>query len=532
MGQQVYPITIQPGIKRDGTVLDAEAYVDGLWCRFQRGRPKKIGGYRQISSALSGLSRGVFLLTQNAISSVFNGFATGLEILTMDQFGFSGGITAATLSNFTASPNNLWQFDAQQDLAGYLALLAHPGQNLNDITSTINTPLLAGNAFGTSFAQVVDTANASQPVSISGGVVAIHPYTFVYGNNGLIKNNTAGNLAVWSGTAAPDANTVNMATGKVVKGLPIRGGTSSPAGLFWSLDSLIRVTFVGAQTASVGPGAIYWRYDVISSQTSIMSSQCVIEYDGIYYWIGIDRFLLYNGVVKELPNSFSQNYFFDNLNYAARNKIWATKIPRYGEIWWFYPRGSATECTDALIYNVREGTWYDAGRAIGATRSAGYFTETFKSPIQMGTALDANNKVSLWQHEFGLDQSQGQVTTAIQSYIETNCIGWVQGGPTEQLQSSKAKQPTVGKNLWLRLERLEPDFVQAGTMNLYVTGRSFANSGDHTTMYEFSPNTPKIDLKEQRRQMRLRFESNTQGGNFEMGTVLVDAGEGDVRGTK
>ena len=112
-----------------------------------------------------------------------------------------------------------------------------------------------------------------------------------------------------------------------------------------------------------------------------MSSQCVVEYDGIYYWIGIDRFLSYNGVVQEVPNQMNMNWFFDNLNYTQRQKVWATKVPRYNEIWFFYPRGTATECTDAIIYNVKDKIWYDAGQAVGAQRSSGYTTEIFPTPI-------------------------------------------------------------------------------------------------------------------------------------------------------
>jgi len=78
----------------------------------------------------------------------------------------------------------------------------------------------------------------------------------------------------------------------------------------------------------------------------------------------------------------NQNYFFDNLNYAERQKVWVSKVPRFGEVWWFYPRGNATECTDAIIYNVRENIWYDAGEAEGARRSAGYFSQVFAYPVE------------------------------------------------------------------------------------------------------------------------------------------------------
>jgi hypothetical protein len=452
--------------------------------------------------------------------------------------------------------------------------------------------VVISNAATTSGASTITFDNN---VSVSGGVVTLHPYVFVYGNDGLIRNSGAGNVQDW---VSADANEVSVATGKIVQGLPVRGGSNAPSGLFWSLDSLIRVSYIGG----TGTPPQFWRYDLISSQSSILSSQSVIEYDGIYYWCGVDRFLLYNGVVKEIPNNMNQNYFFDNLNYAQREKVWVTKVPRFGEIWWFYPRGSATECTDAVIYNVRENTWYDTGEALGAQRSAGYFSQIFQFPIAAdwninasggiltatitnggsaytngtytnqaltggaGTLATANitvaggivtsvvinghgknyavgntlsasipggagfvltvatlmDFVSLYQNEIGTDKVTGALSVAIESYFETNDLGLVSGGPS---------QPSpVGENKWLRLERVEPDFVQSGDMELYVTGRSFAQSNDVTSSaYTFSPTTGKVDMREQRRELRLKFVSNVAGGNYQVGKILLDADLGDVR---
>ena len=452
--------------------------------------------------------------------------------------------------------------------------------------------VVISNAATTSGASTITFNNN---ISVSGGVVTLHPYVFVFGNNGLIKNSGAGNVQDW---VSADANEVSVATGKIVQGLPVRGGSNAPSGLFWSLDSLIRVSYIGG----AGTPPQFWRYDLISSQSSILSSQSVIEYDGIYYWCGVDRFLLYNGVVKEIPNSMNQNYFFDNLNYAEREKVWVTKVPRFGEIWWFYPRGNATECTDAIIYNIRENTWYDAGQALGAQRSAGYFSQIFQFPISAdwninasggiltatitnagsgytngtynntpltggaGTLATANitvaggivttvvinghgknyvvgntlsasitggagfvltvatlmNFVSLYQNEIGTDKVTGALSVAIESYFETNDLGLVSGGPS---------QPSpVGDNKWLRLERVEPDFIQSGTMELYVTGRPFAQSQDVTSSaYTFTPTTGKVDMREQRRELRLKFVSNVTGGNYQVGKIILDADFGDVR---
>ena len=40
MTKKVFGIDTQPGIQRDGTVLDRSFYTDGRWVRFQRARPQ------------------------------------------------------------------------------------------------------------------------------------------------------------------------------------------------------------------------------------------------------------------------------------------------------------------------------------------------------------------------------------------------------------------------------------------------------------------------------------------------------------
>jgi hypothetical protein len=601
MTKKVFSIDTQPGVQRDGTYFDKNFYTDGRWVRFQRGRPRKIGGFRAITNDALGYSRGIYVNSADGLNQVFNGYNNGLEVINIDNNGVGSGVSEFTLSNFTASDLNLWQFDSMFDAqgSGNQLLLAHPGVNLAQIDQTVSTPVLAGDINGTTMAQLEDTSGPSpsgDPIEVSGGVVVLHPYVFVYGDNGLIKNCAAGNPYDWNGA---DANETNVASTKVVKGLPVRGGSNAPSGLFWSLDSLIRVSY-NPTTITVGgtPQTFYWRYDIISSQSSILSSQSVIEYDGIYYWIGVDRFLLYNGVVKEIPNSMNQNYFFDNLNYSQRQKVWATKVPRFGEIWWFFPSGDSEECNDCVIYNIRENCWYDGGQALGARRTAGYFSQVFSYPINAGATLSeqeeifasevttttsspiiempetnlvglgqlvigdgiADNslviaiapsatpnyysvtlsedatasdtvtatfnttagRVTLWQHEVGVDEVNGQNFFAIESYFETSDLGWVGGGPA-------TTQP-VGDNYWLHLERVEPDFIQSGTMSLRVVGRPFAQSDDKISdPYFFEPETGKIDMREQRRELRLRFASNVAGGNYQMGRVLLNANVGDVR---
>jgi hypothetical protein len=470
---KIFTLFVKPGIKRDGTRFEGDQFSDGRWVRFQRGKAKKINGYRQMFATPYNIPRGIITNPYNGVNYVFVGNREGIEVfntgtdqgvgvgpfqvefsntfvvtavnsgpVTIEVVGnvvatfptgttfwayntsglrtnytttgtptYNSGTNRTTITltsltgfptpattveiylpiTFPASDEYLWQFDIAFDSTGEgnSKLLAHPGKNLSNIDSGVVTSLYAGNFLPDAatqkyvLTQVVDSSGTSptyQPINVSGGVVVLYPFIFAYSNFGNLRNNnvtfTPGSTSVqtfsdWNG---PLANDTNMTAGKIVRGFPVRGGTASPSGIFWSTDSLLRVSFTATSP-------YYWRYDTIATQISIMSSNAVTEMDGIFYWMGSDRFYIYNGAVKVLPNDKNVNYLFDNLNFEQRQKVWATKVPRFNELWWFYPRGTSTECNDAIIYNVKDDIWYDAGEAAGARRSCGYMTEVFPRPI-------------------------------------------------------------------------------------------------------------------------------------------------------
>jgi len=692
----IYSLKIPAGIKRDGTQFQNDRYTDGVWCRFQRGEPKKIGGFATLFTSFSGIYRGMINIPYNGVNYVFAGNANALDVFTTGTtygngsgpymsvplpgsvfanvtsntttqvivpgnatttFGigtefiitqtstpvvytitgstYAAGPPSQTTINFTpAAPSgaitkiwlndvifepdarNDWQFDAQFSPAGgQLSLFAHPGKNLQNIDSGVTSQILVGNVapdqnnqyFLTGLCDSQGQNPTYKPISVDGGVCVLYPFIFAYGSHGFLANNNVSqtyadqNFYDWNGTFA---NQTNVSSSKIVKGMPMRGGTNSPSGLFWATDSLIRVSFNSQATQ------FYWTYDIISSQISIMSSNAVVEMDGIFYWMGVDRFYQYGGTVKVLPNDMNVNYLFNNLNYQQRQKIWATKIPRYNEIWFFYPRGTNTECTDAIIYNVKDQLWYDAGQAIGTRRSCGYTTELFPTPIWAGweyaTSVsnplpvidtpagapaptlsqlylqgDVSNIISpgdtvtlssdtldprrtysvvgsvydftydatlitsstpfassteagtlvfptaggytIWQHEFGLNQITLARELAVYSSITTNDISWLTGNPSQE--------GIVGVNRRMHLRRVEPNFLQTGTMAMLILGRKFA-SGPYQEIsgpYYFNPDTGKIDLRVEHRLIRLKFESNDINGNYEMGRNLITAEFGDER---
>lgn len=596
----------EPGIKRDGTKFEGNFYTDGQWVRWQRGLPRKIGGYKATQKYLTEISRGFANFTQMNYIYCHSGAATTLERFTIDATsnssivsdrtpvaisstgtvtlvsGASGSVdmitvdavnimsapvaystsltvtatnvvtninaysatsgysatsvgAVITISAVTAgsAPNgfvvavttttlvatatdmangsdalinsalNLWMFDTQYDSStNQNYLLAHVSPNLQCICNDAGGQIFFGEILGTGILQSI---NLPPDANCTGGIVSLHPYLFYYGTDGIIGWSVPGEPTDLIGAGSGLARVWGQ---KLIKGIPLRAGSgSAPAGLFWAYDAVIRATFTG--------GATIFQFDVIATDTSIISAASVVDYDGIYFWAGTDRFMMFNGVVREVPNVMNLNYFYDGINPLERNKVFAFKVPRFGEIWWCYPKGAATECTHAVIFNVRENTWYDTELPTNG-RSAGSFNNSFAAPILVG-AVGSGSDYRVWVQEQGIDEIDGQIINPILSYFE----------------SADLSSVVQGKNEYVRITRIEPDFVQVGPMTVQVTGRANARAPEvYSSIFEFPetatlPYEEIVMLKEQRRELRVRFESNAVNGDYQMGQIIGHVSSGD-----
>jgi len=607
MPVQTSILKANPGIKRDGTIFDGDFYTDGQWMRFQRGLPRKIGGYRSVVKLLTEISRGFTNYVQQGLVYCHSGSANLLQRFTLDSSknssiisnrtplnvsatgsvtltsGSSGQITGVTVNGvtiisahvpfntslaitatnlasninaytsvpdytavavgttvtitsvatgsavngyvvlsthagtlattnvnmsggaigLTASADNRWMFDYAYDASALSTqILAHVSPNGSCICNDTGGQIFHGDVTATS-----TLGNVPLPAgaNATGGIVMLHPYLFYYGTGGIIGWSVAGTPTDLTGSGSGIARAWGQ---KIIKGMPLRAGAgSAPAGLFWAYDAVIRASFTGGSTV--------FQFDTIATDTSIMSADSVVDYDGIFFWAGVDRFLMFNGVVREVPNQMNMNWFFDGLNTAQRSKVFAYKVPRFGEVWWCYPRDDATECTHAVIYNVRENSWYDTTLPANK-RVAGGHCNAYAAPILTGDLRGGGYPV--WIHEQGVDEIDGQSLQPIESYFQTCDLSSV---------------ATKGINAKLRLTQIEPDFVQSGDMYVQVTGRANARSPEvQSRVFTFpesatEPYQQIVVLKEQRRELRVKFGSNAIGGDYQMGQIIGHIDMGD-----
>jgi hypothetical protein len=377
---------------------------------------------------------------------------------------------------------------------------------------------------------------------------------------------------------------------KMLRGMKLRSGpSSSPSGLLWSADSLLQMTYVG--------GTPVFSFSTLSDNISVMSAASIVEMDGIYYWLGSDRFFMFNGVVADIPNTLNRDFLFENMNYAYRQKAFAFTVPRWGEVWWCFPKGDSTEPNHAVIFNTRDGGWYDTELPEGG-RAAGIFPSVFRRPLMTGVEAQDSSVTTAAVNAAGTGYIVGDILTvaggvsSVPAQLEVDTVGgsgeitaiavanagvytveptdpvsvtggtgsdatfnltfgstykfWVhevgvnkQDGQTEYPIQSYFQTADIALPLVQQVNRqteviyVEPDFVQEGDMTVQVSGQANSRAPVVTSDPQtFSDTADSADeeivfLKEQRRLLRFRFESNTLNGNYEMGMPLAHILPGD-----
>ncbi len=527
----VIPLLAKPGIQRDGTQYNSKAYIDGQWVRFslEEGTlpavPNKIGGYKIIDKGDGAIIRTLFDVPGSNSVDKYMGRFNSLKYQHFDFNGLGTGeidrtpLTGPLALGFHPDPNNLWDFDlfANTDNPQDPIIVAHVAHNANDVGNTIQGPIFYGDTVGLNknlpLTQIFDTLE--NPVMVSGGIVYAPPLMVAYGNNGRIIWCEPGQITVWP--AGEAGNFQFISNTKILYMANYRGL------LAWTTNSLISLAYIPSVE---GPNA--FATTTIDSTITVMSPRSIVSYKQQFFWIGTDQFYFFNGVVQRLKNTMQTDWFFKNVNFAQRAKVWGMVIPGQREIWWFYPRGDdATECTHVIIYNEELDCWYDSeiGRAAGTSPSGSFpfptMTDTQK--LQIITRIGFTDVYPLWMHEFGYNKTIDEDNiSSIDSFIET---------PIFSLFDSDPKI-----NRLTRVRRIETNFLQNGNMTVTVKNRMFASdttiNGKLITSgpYTFDRDTQKVDdINSQGRLVSVVFRSNELDGAYKMGKTLLCFDIGDVQ---
>jgi hypothetical protein len=157
----------------------------------------------------------------------------------------------------------------------------------------------------------------------------------------------------------------------------------------------------------LGPPYV-WGSQLLGDNFSIYGQNAVALASGVVYWMGVDKFYMYDGRVQTL-NCDLRRYIFNDINQTQNLQVFASTNEGFNEIWWFYCSAGSDAVDRYVVYNYLEKVWYYGTMA----RTAWLDSGLRNYPI---AATYSRNIVN---HEIGLNDNETGTETALDAYISS-----------------------------------------------------------------------------------------------------------------
>jgi len=240
----------------------------------------------------------------------------------------------------------------------------------------------------------------------------------------------------------------------------------------------------------------------LNDNISIISARAVTTANNIVFWMGQDKFYMYNGRVETLPTTL-WDQVFNNINYAKADSVIAGTNEGFNEVWWMYPSGSAQDNNYYVIFNYVERIWY-----YGTIERTAWLDSGLR-PRPQAVGSDGY----IYNHEEGLNDNGNPMVSFIQSsdfdigdgeqFMLTRRII-----PDVKFNGSTATNPEVNITL---VPRRFPGSTPQSEPNLRVIETS-------ADIY-----TNEVFIRARGRSMAFRIGSDTLGVQWQLGSPRLDA---------
>jgi len=261
-----------------------------------------------------------------------------------------------------------------------------------------------------------------------------------------------------------------------------------------------------------------WSLQLLADNVSIVGPNASTIASGRTYWMGVDKFYVYDGRVQTL-NCDLRRYIFNDFNKLQPQQVYASTNEGFNEVWWFYCSANSNVIDRYVVFNYLENVWYYGTMGRTAWLDSGLLPH----PIA------ATYSGKLVQHEDGVDD------------VET-------GSPVPIVANISSSEFDIGDGhnfgyVW----RVIPDLTFDGssqvagvsgsgvptptvTMTLYPMQNSGSGVGNPAskqvlrgTSYNITEEfTGQIYTRARGRQMIFKIESTNLGTTWQLGAPRFD----------
>jgi hypothetical protein len=163
----------------------------------------------------------------------------------------------------------------------------------------------------------------------------------------------------------------------------------------------------------LGPPYV-WAPQLLGDNISIISPNAAVVGSGVIYWMGVDKFYLYDGRIQTLSCDL-RRYVFQDLNLEQLEQVFCGTNEGFNEVWWFYPSTNSTLIDKYVIYNYLEKVWYYGSMERSAWLDSGLRAYPLAAIYNSSTSTG-----NLVNHESGINDDATSTTAAIDAYISSS----------------------------------------------------------------------------------------------------------------
>jgi hypothetical protein len=274
-----------------------------------------------------------------------------------------------------------------------------------------------------------------------------------------------------------------------------------------------------------GPPVV-WSSQLLGDNISIIGQNAAVVASGKVYFMGVDKFYVYDGRLNTLRCDLRQ-YIYGDINLEQNQQVFAGTNEGFNEVWWFYCSAGSTVIDKYVTFNYvennNEGVW-----AYGSLGRTAWLDSGLRD-----YPLAATYSYNLVNHEQGDDNGEGASLVAINALIASAEFDIDDGDhfgfvwrmlPDITFRGSSAASPQVTMTL------IPMQNSGSGYNNPISLGGNENATVTRTSTSVIEQFTGQVYVRVRGRQMILQVESNQLGCTWQLGATRIDIKQDGRRG--
>jgi hypothetical protein len=318
----------------------------------------------------------------------------------------------------------------------------------------------------------------------------------------LIRWSDQENATQWTPAATNQAGSLQLSRGAEI----IAAKQARQEVLVWSDSALYALQYVGAP--------VVWGAQLVGENISIASQNAVAYANGVAFWMGIDKFYMYDGRTQPLPCNL-RKFIFNDFNTAQYRQVFAGTVESYHEVWWFYCSAESDTADRYVVYNYLDNIWY-----YGTMDRTAWLDSGLRDyPL---AATYSNNLVN---QEEGVDDNELGASTPIHAYASTAEFDLDDGHqfnfiwrvlPDITFDGSTTESPSAVMTL------LPMQNSGSGYNSPASVGGSNNGTITRSAVLPIEKFTEQLNTRVRGRQMTMKIESTEAGVTWQLGSPRLD----------